>query len=203
MKILDTIGSTTWLSNFHTFCCPIYMQDACLQGVVGGGPPKWDPQTRLRIYLGQSPSNAGGVALVVNPKYGLVSPQFNLFEIVPHLWAENVTENWAQLVASYKENSIEGFYDVTKTWFEGKVDPYDDPQASCNHQASPLTDSQPNGGLTRSVGQSYPISLDNDLVSGFEPSGYPQQICGYETKQEVPRTGGMISSDVLPANGQL
>ena len=26
---------------------------------------------------------------------------------------------------------------------------------------------------------------------------------GYEPKFEVPRTGGMISSDILPANGQL
>ena len=23
MKISDTIGSTTWRSNFHTFCCPV------------------------------------------------------------------------------------------------------------------------------------------------------------------------------------
>ena len=31
----------------------------------------------------------------------------------------------------------------------------------------------------------------------------PQQIYGSEPKLEVPRTGGVISSDVLPDNGQL
>ena len=45
--------------------------------------------------------------------------------------------------------------------------------------------------------------MDNGLVSGFEPSGYPQQIYGSEPKLEIPRTGGMISSDVLPDNSQL
>ena len=55
----------------------------------------------------------------MNPKSGLVSPQFHLvfddnFETVPHLWAGNVPENWAELVASSKEKSIEGFYNVTK-----------------------------------------------------------------------------------------
>ena len=44
--------------------------------------------------------------------------------------------------------------------------------------------------------------MDNGLVSGFEPSGYPQQIYGSEPKLEIPRTGGMISSDVLPDNSQ-
>ena len=50
---------------------------------------------------------------------------------------------------------------------------------------------------------SYPISSDNGLVSGFKPSGDPQQINGSEPKLEVPRTGGIISPSVLPDNGQL
>ena len=45
--------------------------------------------------------------------------------------------------------------------------------------------------------------MDNGLVSGFEPSGDPQQIYGSEPKLEVPCTGGMIRSDVLSDNGQL
>ena len=74
----------------------------------------------------------------MNIKYGLVSPKFHLvfddnFETVPHLWAVKVQENWADLFASSKENSIEGFYDVTKIWFEGKVDPSADPQDANNH----------------------------------------------------------------------
>ena len=79
--------------------------DYILQGVGGGGPPKWDPRTCLVIYIGHSPSNTGSVALVMNPKSGLVTPQFHLvfddyFETVPHHWSETVMENWAELVAS-------------------------------------------------------------------------------------------------------
>ena len=56
----------------------------------------------------------------MNPKPGFVSPKFHLgfyenIKTVPHLWAGPVPENWSELVASYKENGIEGFYDVTKT----------------------------------------------------------------------------------------
>ena len=123
----------------------------------------------------------------MNPKSGLVSPQFHLvfdenFETVPHLWAGTVPENWAELVASSKENSIEGFYDVTKKYFEGKVDPPADPQAAANHQTSSLAASQPNGGPTSSRGSSHAISLYNGLVSGFKPPGDPQQIYGSEPK---------------------
>ena len=197
MKNSDTIGSTTWLSNFHNFDCPVYILDDIIQSVGGGGPPKWDPRARLGIYLGHSPSHAGRVALVMNPKYGLVSTQFHLvfdenFETVPHLWSGTVPENWAELVSSSKENSIEGFYDVTKTWFEGEIHLSADPQAAANHQTSSLDASQKNGGPTRSGGSSYLIYLDNGLVSGLEPSGDPQQIYGSKPKLEVPRTGGII-----------
>ena len=78
MKFSNTIGSTTWLSNFHNFSCPVYILDAHLQIFGVGGPPKWDPRALLGIYLGRSLSHAGRVALVMNPKSGLVSTQFHL-----------------------------------------------------------------------------------------------------------------------------
>ena len=92
--------------------------DACLQSVGGGVPPKWDPRACLGIFISHCPSHAGSVVLVMNPKYGLVSPPFHLFsgenfETVPHLQSGTAPENWAELVASSKEKSIEGFYYVT------------------------------------------------------------------------------------------
>ena len=98
--------------------------DARLQIIGGAGPPKWDPQARIGIYLGHSPSNAGSVVLVINPKSGLVYPKFHLafddnFKTLLHIWAGTVPGNREELVASSKEKSIEGFYYVTKTWFEG------------------------------------------------------------------------------------
>ena len=43
MKFSNTIGSSTRLSHFHTFGCPIYILDARLQIFGDVGPPKWDP----------------------------------------------------------------------------------------------------------------------------------------------------------------
>ena len=98
MLISDTIESTTRLSNFHTFGCPVYILDARLQSVGGVGPPRCDPRAYLGICLGHYTSHAGSVELVMNPKSGLVSPQFHLvfddiFETVPHIWAGTVQEN--------------------------------------------------------------------------------------------------------------
>ena len=126
MKFSNTIGSSTRLNHFHMFVCPVYILDARLQSVGGGGPPKWDPRARLGIYLGHSPSHAGSVALVMNLKTGLVSPQFHLmfddnFETVPHIRAGTVPDNWADLVTNSRKNNTEGFYDITKTWFDGEV----------------------------------------------------------------------------------
>ena len=39
MKISENIGSSTRLSHFHTFGCPVYILDERLQSVGGGGPP--------------------------------------------------------------------------------------------------------------------------------------------------------------------
>ena len=33
--------------------------------------------------------------------------------------------NWSQLVENSRTKSVDGFYDVTKTWFEGQADPAD------------------------------------------------------------------------------
>ena len=101
MKISDTIGSTTRLSNFNNLGCPVYILDARLQNVCGGSSPKLDHQDPLGIYLNQSPYHSGIVELVMNTKSGLISPQFHLvfdeiFETVPHLWAGTVPENWSE-----------------------------------------------------------------------------------------------------------
>ena len=78
MKFSQAIASSVKLKNYHTFGCPVYILDSRLQDAGGAGPPKWDPRSRLGIYLGHSPSHAGSVALVLNPKTGLISPQFHV-----------------------------------------------------------------------------------------------------------------------------
>ena len=63
----------------------------------------------------------------MNQKNGHVSPQFHLvfdkkFETSPHLRAGTVPDNWADLITNSREKSTEGFYDLTKTWFDGEVE---------------------------------------------------------------------------------
>ncbi|KAL7531514.1 hypothetical protein ACHAWF_003797, partial [Thalassiosira exigua] len=92
------------------------------------GAPKWEPRSRLGIYVGHSPHHAGSVALVLNPKTGLGSPQYHVvfdndFSTIFDLRAGTVPKNWAQLVENSRERCVDGFYDVTKTWFEGIPDP--------------------------------------------------------------------------------
>ena len=58
MNLSTNIGSSTRLSHFHMFVCPVYILDARLQSVGGIGLPIWDPQICLEIYLGHSPSHA-------------------------------------------------------------------------------------------------------------------------------------------------
>ena len=42
---------------------------------------------------------------------------------MPSLKAGAVPANWEDLVEDSRHNSVYGFYDITKTWFEGQFDP--------------------------------------------------------------------------------
>ena len=79
----------------------------------------------MGIYLGHSPTHAGNVALVLNPRTGLISPQFHVvidddFSTVPSLRTGTVPSNWKKLVDNSREKSTDGFYDITKSWFEAE-----------------------------------------------------------------------------------
>ena len=60
------------LNDFHTWGCPCYVLDSRAQ--QGNMVPKWDPRSRLGIYVGHSPCHVGSVALVLNPKTLHFSP---------------------------------------------------------------------------------------------------------------------------------
>ena len=68
----------------------------------------------MGIYLGRSPAHAENVALVLNPKTGLVSPHFHVvfddnFTTVPHLRKVTVPPNWNKLVIGSQEKSTNEF----------------------------------------------------------------------------------------------
>ena len=77
------------LTLLRPFGCPVYVLNDSLQGDTH--LPKWDTRACVGIYLGISPVHAHSVALVLNIRTGLASPQFHvkfddMFETVwqPH-----------------------------------------------------------------------------------------------------------------------
>ena len=63
---------------YHTLFCPTYLLDARLQNSGGAGLPKWEPRSRIGVYLGHSPFHSDNAALVWNPTTGGVSPQYHV-----------------------------------------------------------------------------------------------------------------------------
>ena len=81
---------------------------ARLQNSLGAGPPKWEPRSRIGLYLGHLPFHAGSVALVWNPTTGRVSPQYHVvfyddFSTVPYMEAGTIPPNWENLVKHSSE----------------------------------------------------------------------------------------------------
>ncbi len=70
-------SSSINVSNFHTFGSPCFVLDQPLQS-GSGMIPKREPRARMGIYVGRSPSHASNFALVLNPRTGHVSPQFQV-----------------------------------------------------------------------------------------------------------------------------
>ncbi len=63
--------------HWKPFACPVYVLDNSLQSGKGIYH-KWKQRSRVGIYLGRSPQHARSVALVLDRKTGLVSPQFHI-----------------------------------------------------------------------------------------------------------------------------
>ena len=81
----------------------------------------------MGIYLGKYPAHAENVALVLNPKTGLVTPQYHVvfdddFTTVLHLRKGTVPPNWEKLVLGSLERSTDEFFDLTQTWMQPTSD---------------------------------------------------------------------------------
>jgi hypothetical protein len=127
MSFSGSQASHVQLKNYHPFGCPCYVLDSRVQ-TNPKGLPKWEPRARLAIYVGHSPAHAGSVALVLNPKTGLISPQYHVvfddnFTTIPNLRVGSKPSNWEELVCSSTEVATERDYDITRTWFKQESDP--------------------------------------------------------------------------------
>jgi hypothetical protein len=63
------------LRHHHHFGVPVYILDSSIQS--GKKIPKWMPRARVGIYVGKWLRHARSVSLVLNPRTGLVSPQYH------------------------------------------------------------------------------------------------------------------------------
>ena len=93
--------------SFHTLFCPVYALDSRLHSAGGAGPPKWEPRSRIGVYLGHSPFHADSVVLVFNPFTGRVSPQYHVvfdddFTTVKHMAKGEKPPNWGNLYKNCK-----------------------------------------------------------------------------------------------------
>ena len=112
----------TWarLEHYHPFGCPSYVLDAKLQGGVSK-IPWWDPCSRIGIYLGRSPHQAGSVALVLNRPTGHVSLQYHVvydddFSTAENLRLGTIPKNWVELNKQQSKPATDENYQLAKEW---------------------------------------------------------------------------------------
>ena len=94
--------------------------------------PKWEPRSRMGIYIGHSPSHAGSFTLVLNPRTRHVSPQYHViydenFTTVSCMSKGQVPSNWAQLVKDSSELVTTERYTLTETWNTSTTSPSPNP----------------------------------------------------------------------------
>jgi hypothetical protein len=142
------------------------------------GPPKWEPRSRLGIYDGHSPSHAGLVALVLNPRTGHISPQFcvafdDLFTTVPYMKKSEVPPNWAELVEKSSERVTDEDYDLAKTWFFPDTDNGDIAMQETNNSRTLAGNS---GNLIQTMlpsGHQIDFSRSNNLTGISQEDSIP------------------------------
>ena len=114
------------INEIHPFGCPVFILDSRLQSGIKA-IPKWEPRSRVGIYLGHSPCHAGSVALVLNPRTMHVSPQYHLvfddtFSTVPFMRNGENPKNWEQLVKKSSEFATDSDFSAASTWFRSEFD---------------------------------------------------------------------------------
>ena len=110
------------LKEYHPFGCLVFVLDLRLQGGQIG-PHKWEPRSRVGIYLGHSPMHYGSVALVLNPQTGNVSPQYHTvfddnFTTVQHMRDGTLPPTWQDMCQQYTELDTNEAFDLVDIWFK-------------------------------------------------------------------------------------
>jgi hypothetical protein len=120
-KFYDVNIENIPVKTFHTIFCPCYVLESRLHNAGSIGPPKWEPGSNIRVYLGHSPFHAGCVALVYNPSTGHVIPQYHVvfdndFTMVPYMEAGTIPPHWLDLLQSSSELASKEAFNLAQAW---------------------------------------------------------------------------------------
>jgi hypothetical protein len=101
--------------------CPCYILNSGFHNAGSIGPPKWEPRSNIRVYLGHSMFHAGSVALVYNPSTGHVSPQYHVvfdddFTMVPYTEEGTIPPHWSDLLQSSSELASKQAFNLAQAW---------------------------------------------------------------------------------------
>ena len=123
-----SVDSAPVVSNKHPWGCPVFVLNEKAQN---GKSPKWEPRSRVAIYLGHSPTHAGSVAMVLNPRTLHVSPQYHVvfddnFSTVSSMVNGEVPDNWLDLVKQSEEHTDDVGSELTRLWASREFDPFHD-----------------------------------------------------------------------------
>jgi len=110
---------TSDLSQYHPFGCLAYVLDARLQG--GSKIPRWEPRSRVGVYLGHSPHHANNVALILNLTTGHVSPQYHVvyddnFSTVDSIHIGKPPSTWSELCSTSCELVTDENFESSSEW---------------------------------------------------------------------------------------
>ncbi len=131
---------TSDLSQYHPFGCLAYVLDARLQG--GSKIPRWEPRSRVGVYLGHSPHHANNVALILNLTTGHVSPQYHVvyddhFSTMDCIRIGKPPSTWPELCSTSRGLVTDENFQLSPEWTV-----HDPPPSSINWLES-LLDSEP------------------------------------------------------------
>ena len=102
--------------------------------------PKWEPRSRMGIYLGHSPTHAGSVAMVLNPRTLHVSPQYHVvfddtFSTLEHMEKGTIPSNWKELVAASEDIQPEETKELDNLWNNPKLEEMENEDSHLNDES--------------------------------------------------------------------
>jgi hypothetical protein len=190
---------TTDLSQYHPFGCPAYVLDARLQG--GSKIPRWEPRSRVGVYLGHSPYHANNVALILNLSTGHVSPQYHVvyddnFTTVDSIRIGTAPSNWPDLYNTSRELVTDDTFELSPDWTECN------PEQSTIHWLESRLDSEPTTVQNVFHDDLLPLQpADNSSV--LQSEGAPPPLPN-EGDFSIPQNEGGSEGDFLdPFSGNI